>query len=89
MTKELEAFQSKFEDSFLSSAAKQLDKDIDVIQAIKSYRQELVAAANRINVQKQSAAESATEGEKARVGGDSLEEERTEKRVAGSIGTQY
>ena len=35
MTKELEEFQSKFEDWSLSFAAKKLDKDIDMTDAVK------------------------------------------------------
>ena len=37
MTKDLEEFQSKLEHRFLSFAANQLDKDIDMIKAIKKY----------------------------------------------------
>ena len=67
MTKELQEFQSKFEDRFISFVAKQLDKDIDMIEAIKKYQQEHVAATNSLNVQKQSAAVSAMKGKKARL----------------------
>ena len=44
-----------------------------MIEAIKNYREELVAAAIRLNVQKQSEVASAMEDEKARLEDDSLE----------------